>query len=410
MHDCDLLIIGAGPAGLIAAETAAKAGLAVEIYERMPTPARKLLMAGRGGLNLTHSEEFWRFLERYGASSPRLGAALAAFGPQSLRDWAGELGEPTFVGSSGRVFPKSFKASPLLRAFLARLDGLGVKLQRQRRWTGWTEDGGLAFTDAAGGSEIRRPRATLLALGGASWPRLGADGSWTGLLAERGVAVTPLAPANSGVAIAWGSYFRERHQGAPLKRIALGCAGSKVRGEALVTAYGLEGGAVYALGSRIRSALAREETPQLTIDLRPDLTIDELAGKLQRPRGTQSLSTFLAKVTKLPPIAVALLHEAAGKTLPAEPAALAALIKAVPLPISGLAGLERAISTAGGIAWDEIGTDFMLKRLPGVFVAGEMIDWEAPTGGYLLQASFATGVAAAKGALAFLEASGTAAQ
>ena len=403
MHDCDLLIIGAGPAGLIAAETAAKAGLAVEIHERMPTPARKFLMAGRGGLNLTHSEEFWRFLERYGAAAPRLAAALAAFGPQSLRDWAQGLGEPTFIGSSGRVFPKSFKASPVLRAWLARLDGLGVKLHRQRRWTGWTQDGALSFADADGGSEIRRPRATLLALGGASWPRLGADGGWTALLAERGVALTPLAPANSGVAIAWSPYFRERHQGTPLKRIALSCAGSKVRGEALVTAYGLEGGAVYALGSRIRSALAREETPQLTVDLRPDLTIDDLAGQLKRPRGTQSLSTFLAKVTKLPPIAVALLHEAAGKTLPAEPSALAGLIKAVPLPIRGLAGLERAISTAGGIAWDEIDETFMLRRLPGVFVAGEMIDWEAPTGGYLLQACFATGIAAAKGAVTHLQ-------
>ena len=400
VQEPDIVIIGAGPAGLIAAETAAKAGLRVVIHDRMPTPARKFLMAGRGGLNLTHSEELSSFLSRYGAAPARLAEAIEAFPPQALRDWAAGLGEETFIGSSGRVFPKSFKASPLLRAWLSRLDGLAVTLRRQRRWTGWNSDGSLAFVDVFGGVEMLRPRATILALGGASWPRLGADGGWAEILSGRGIAVTPLEPANSGVTVAWSEHFRARNPGAPLKRIALTCAGHTVRGEAMVTQRGLEGGAVYALTAEIRTALAGGKPAKLMVDLRPDLTPQALAAKLDRPRGSQSLSTFLAKATHLPPVAIALLREAAGKTLPDKPGALAALIKAVRLEATGLAPLDRAISTAGGVVWSEIDDNFMLRRLPGVFVAGEMIDWEAPTGGYLLQACFATGVAAAEGAIA----------
>ena len=395
-------IIGGGPAGLIAAETLARAGIAVTVYDRMPSVGRKFLMAGRGGLNLTHSEDFERFVARYAEAEPVLKPLIAAFRPEDLRAWCEGLGQETFVGSSGRVFPKAFKASPLLRAWLARLEDLGVRFALRHSWKGWDTDGTLIFTDADGGIVRANPDATILALGGASWPRLGSDGSWTGILEDKGITISPLRPANMGFTLPWSEVMRGRFEGEPLKRIALTFEDVTVRGEAIVTADGLEGGAVYALSGRLRNAVERQGSATLLVDLRPDLSRDALTKRLSAPRKGQSASTFLRKAAGLSPLGIALLRESTPQ-LPAEPEALARLIKAVPLALTGTKSLERAISTAGGIPFGEVDGHLMLKRLPGVFVAGEMLDWEAPTGGYLLQATFATGLAAARGALAFLQ-------
>ena len=398
-------VVGAGPAGLIAAETLARGGVAVTVYERMPSAGRKFLLAGRGGLNLTHSEPLDRFLTRYGAVDPLLKSAIEHFPPETLRAWAQELGEETFVGSSGRVFPRAMKASPLLRAWLRRLDALGVRFALRHRWLGWHEDGRLRFAqgelDIAVASDV-----TILALGGASWPRLGSDAAWVDLLAARGVGVARLQPSNCGFTIAWSETMR-RFEGAPLKRIALTVGAHSVRGEAMVTREGIEGGVVYTLSALLRDAIARDGGATLQIDLRPDLAAAALAERLAAPRGKQSLSSVLRKALKLPPIAAALLHEATtaeGRPLSSlNTEELAALIKAVPVRLTGVQPIATAISTAGGIRFDALDARFMLKAVPGVFTAGEMLDWEAPTGGYLLQACFATGVAAAEGALAFLK-------
>ena len=398
----DIAIIGAGPAGLIAAEHLAVAGHRVTIHERMASPARKFLLAGRGGLNLTHSEPFEAFLTRYREAAGWLEPALRAFPPQALRDWADGLGAETFVGSSGRVFPRAMKASPLLRAWLRRLDGLGVRLATGRLWTGWDETGSLTFRLASGETESTRPDATLLALGGASWPRLGSDGGWAPLLAGRGVAISPLKPANAGFAVAWSPLMQERFAGQPLKRVVLRFAGETAAGEAMIDAGGIEGGAIYALSAPLREAIDRDGAATLRLDLRPDLAVDALAARLTKRRKGETLSNHLRKAGGLSPVAVALLREAAGTDLPVASEALAALIKDVPLRLGASMPIDRAISTAGGIARDSVDAGFMLKRLPGVFAAGEMLDWEAPTGGYLLQASFATGVAAAAGMEAWL--------
>jgi uncharacterized flavoprotein (TIGR03862 family) len=402
MHSKDIAIIGAGPAGLIAAERLAGAGHRVTVHERMPSPARKFLLAGRGGLNLTHSEPLESFLPHYGAARDWLEPAIQAFQPQALRDWADELGAESFVGTSGRVFPKAMKASPLLRAWLRRLDGLGVRLEAGRRWTGWSDGGALTFATAAGATVTLTPDATLLALGGASWPRLGSDGGWVPLLAAKGVAVAPLRPANGGFAVAWSDTLRERFAGAPLKRITLRFAGKEIVGEAMIDAKGLEGGAIYALSGLLREAIARDGSAGLEIDLRPDLDLARLTEKLGKRRPGETLSNHLRKAAGLSPAAVAVLRDSVGGRLDESPAALAAAIKSARLRLTGTMPIDRAISSAGGIAAGEIDAGFMLRRLPGVFVAGEMLDWEAPTGGYLLQGCFATGVAAAAGMAAWL--------
>jgi uncharacterized flavoprotein (TIGR03862 family) len=399
-------VIGAGPAGLMAAQVLAERGYPVVIYERMPSPARKFLLAGRGGLNLTHSEDREAFVARYGDAPELLKRALAAFTPQDLRAWSEKLGEPTFVGSSGRVFPKSFKASPLARAWLARLAALGVTLKTRHRFVGFDGPDGLVFDTPDG--ELRvRPAATLLALGGASWARLGSDGAWTTQLADAGIALRPLAPSNVGCEIAWSEMFRERFAGHPLKRIALRCGDHVQRGEAVVTGSGLEGGAVYALSRPLREALADAGTATLVVDLRPDLAAAEIAGKLERAQASKrrdTLTNRLRKPLALDGVAIGLLREAHGVDLPREPEALAAAIKAAPLGATGLRPIDRAISSAGGVRFDALDDRFMLEERPGTFVAGEMLDWEAPTGGYLLQACFATGFAAGEGIAARLAA------
>ncbi|MBN9319257.1 MAG: TIGR03862 family flavoprotein [Caulobacterales bacterium] len=382
-------MIGGGPAGLIAAETLSARGARVTVYERMPSLGRKLLMAGRGGLNLTHSEPLDRFMARYGAAD-RIPPLIEAFPPRALVEWAESLGQPTFVGTSGRVFPKAMKASPLLRAWLRRLEGQGVSFRTRAEWRGWDEAGALRVE----GLPPVRPDATILALGGASWPKLGSDGSWASILAERGVDLAPFRPANVGFKVAWSPLFAERFAGTPLKPLALSFEGRTVRGEAVVSGYGLEGGAIYALGAPLRDAIERDGKAVLKLDLAPDLGGDTLAARLARPRGGQSTSTFLRKAAGLTPVVIGLLREAFGGALPDD---LAAAIKAAPVTLTAPRGLERAISTAGGVAWSAVDEHLMLKAIPNVFVAGEMLDWEAPTGGYLLQACFASGVAAAEG-------------
>jgi len=405
MPKTQVAIIGAGPAGLMAAEVLAGGGAGVTVYDAMPSAGRKFLMAGRGGLNLTHSEPLPEFLMRYGEAQPRLAPAISAFPPASLRAWSEALGQPTFIGSSGRVFPTTFKASPLLRAWLRRLDAMGVELALRHRWTGWNDHGQLLF-QTPDGKRVVDARATVLALGGASWPRLGSNGGWVETLAAKGVAVSPLRPANCGFTVAWSEIFRDRFEGEPLKGIALSFGSHSVRGEVIITRAGLEGGAIYALSAVLREAIANAGKATLHVALRPDLQMQDLMAQLSRPRGRQSLSNFLRKAAHLSPAAIGLLQEAAiasGVPLSSvSSASLAGLINDVPVELNGIASIARAISTAGGISFDELDADFMIRRLPGIFAAGEMLDWEAPTGGYLLQASFATGAAAGRGALKYL--------
>jgi uncharacterized flavoprotein (TIGR03862 family) len=393
------VVIGGGPAGLMAAEVLAGAGQRVVVFDQAASPARKFLLAGRGGLNLTHSEPLADFIARYGAAAAHLKSAIEAFPPNALRQWCEGLGEATFVGTSGRVFPKRFKASPLLRAWLRRLAALGVETRPRHRFLGFDEAGGLVFA-ASGGRLVEQACVVVLACGGTSWPRLGSDGAWVDALGAHGVEIASLRPANCGFGVAWSAPFKERFAGAPLKAIAMGFGQARVRGEAVVTASGLEGGAVYALAAPLREAIDAHGEAVLEIDLKPDISMETLAGRLIRPCA-QSLATFLRKAAGLAPVAIALLREA-GRP-PSDAEALARTIKQARLRLNAVAPIERAISSAGGVKWREIDGDFMLRRLPGVFVAGEMIDWEAPTGGYLLQACFATGAAAGRGALKWLK-------
>lgn len=428
-----IAVIGAGPAGLMAADTIARGwpaqglaaqasaspgpsgqdprqqsrgtgeqgaptGVEILVFDAMPAPARKFLLAGRGGLNLTHSEPLPDFLTRYAALPAQLAAALEAFPPSALRALADDLGAETFVGSSGRVFPRAMKASPLLRAILARLGAAGVRFFPRHRWQGWDEAGRLLF-DTSPGRVTVTADATVLALGGASWPRLGSRGDWIGHLAEA-AEVAPFEPANCGILCGWSAYVAEKFAGTPLKRIALSIGGRTRRGEAILTRQGLEGGAVYALVPEIRAALAAGRPVTVVLDLRPDVSVQALAARLGAARGKESLASFLRKAAGLPPVALALLRESGA--VPNDPGALAARLKALPVPVQALAGLERAISSAGGVRFSALNDHLMLISRPGVFLAGEMLDWEAPTGGYLLQACFATGRAAGLGVLQHL--------
>ena len=366
----------------------------------MPSPGRKLLMAGRGGLNLTHSEPLPAFLARYGAARSWLEPAVAAFPPAALRAWSEGLGQPCFVGSSGRVFPRAMKASPLLRAWAMRLDRLGVTLRIRSRLAALEPDGVLRLDTEAGPDRIR-PDAALLALGGASWARLGSDGAWRAMLAAAGIPTVPFRPANCGFDADWSAAFRHRHAGTPLKSVGLRFEHHTSRGDLVVTAAGLEGGAIYPLSAPLRDAIECHGTATLTLDLRPDLPAEALAARLARVRGRESLSNTLRRALALAPVAIHLLREP-DTPPPRDPASLAALVKAVPIRLTAPAPLDRAISTAGGVPRDAVDDRFMLRARPGLFVAGEMLDWEAPTGGYLLQAAIATGRAAALGLLDWL--------
>jgi uncharacterized flavoprotein (TIGR03862 family) len=397
----DVAIVGAGPAGLFAAEIIARRGHRVTIYERMPSPARKFLLAGRGGLNLTHSEALEKFLGRYGSDAHHVRAAVKAFPPKELIAWADGLGAETFIGSSGRVFPRAMKASPLLRAWLTRLAALGVSIKTRHLWTGFAPQGGLRFQTTSNTEIIVEPQAVLLALGGASWPKLGSDGTWVDSIATAGIPTSPLRPANCGVLVSWSDVFRSRFEGAALKRIALTSGGATQRVEAIVTRSGLEGGAVYALIPHVRAAIEANGAAGIFVDLKPDMAAAELAERLAVPRRGSTLTNHLRKAAHLHPVAIGLLRET---SLADEPEALAERIKAVQLKVSGLAPLDRAISTAGGVAWSGLDANLMSVARPGLFITGEMLDWEAPTGGYLLQATFATASKAAHGLLDWLAA------
>lgn len=395
-------IIGAGPAGLMAAETLARAGCSVSLYERMSSVGRKFLMAGRGGLNLTHSEPLEPFLTRYGPAAERLGPLIEAFAPKDLIAWAEGLGQATFVGSSGRVFPQARKASPLLRAWLRRLQELGVEIHVRHDWSGWDGEGRLRFHTPEG-EATALVDATILALGGASWPKLGSTGAWATLLGAEGIALNPFRPANGGFDVAWSDVMRDQFAGQPLKAVALTFGRTRVRGEAMITRHGLEGGAIYALSASLRDAIAKTGEARLWIDLRPDATAAQLEARIAQAPGGQSVANRLRKAIHLTRLETNLLREAHGKTLPSEPLVLAHAIKGAPLQLSGSRPLDRAISSAGGVSFEALDDHLMLLARSGVFLAGEMLDWEAPTGGYLLQACFATGVHAANGVLRRLE-------
>jgi uncharacterized flavoprotein (TIGR03862 family) len=389
-------VIGGGPAGLMAAEILAQAGLAVTVYDQMPSVGRKLLMAGRGGLNLTHAEPLPALLSRYGAARSWLEPIISDFPPEALIGWCNGLGQPTFTGSSARVFPTAMKASPLLRAWLRRLGELGVEFRVRHPWAGWNTGGSLRFATPHG-TVHADPKVTILALGGASWPRLGSDAAWTeylpGLLA-------PFQPANCGFLVDWSRHFRTHFAGRPLKRLAIRFASDTVRGEAVITESGLEGGVIYALSARLRDTILAEGSATISVDLRPDLSQAALDDRLGGPRRGQSLANTLRKQAGLAPEAIGLvqeaLHTGAVDSLPR-------LIKSLPIRLLAPAPIARAISSAGGLRISALTASLMLRDHPSVFAAGEMLDWEAPTGGYLLQACFSTGVAAAKGALAWLE-------
>ena len=404
-----VVVIGAGPAGLMAAEMLGRAGIAVTVYDGMASAGRKFLMAGRGGLNLTHSESLPAFLARYREAAPHLARAVTDFPPAALRAWSEELGQPTFVGSSGRVFPNAFKASPLLRAWLRKLGSIGVKLELRHRWTGWDQDGRLLFQTADGERAVDA-RATVLALGGASWPRLGSDAAWAETLNTKGVRISPLKPANCGFTVSWSAIFRDRFEGQPLKAVELSFGSHSARGEAMITRRGIEGGAIYALSAQLREAIATSGRAKIDVALRPDVKTGDLIVRLSGPRGKQTFSNWLRKAAQISPVGIGLMQEAAissGVPLSSLTAAdLATRINAVPIQLDGVDPITRAISSAGGVCFSEIDSQFMIRRLPGVFVAGEMLDWEAPTGGYLLQACFATGAAAGRGVLNWLKTGG----
>lgn len=377
---CDALVIGAGPAGLMAAEALGRAGLGVLVAEAKPSVGRKFLMAGKSGLNLTRDEPFAPFLAAFGEAAGPLRPMLEEFGPEAVQDWARGLGQDLFTGSSGRVFPKVMKASPLLRAWLVRLGDLGVEIRTRWRWRGW--EGEAALFDTPEGEVRLEPKVTVLALGGASWARLGSDGAWAETLRGEGVEVTPFQPANMGLKVDWSEHMA-RHFGRPVKGTALIAGGQRVRGEYVISRRGLEGGGIYAVSRAVR------EGAELVIDLMPDWTEDKVLAALTRPRGKASLSNHLRKVLRLDPARLALLMEF-GRPLP-QGAALARLIKHLPVRHEGPRPLDEAISTAGGVAWGALDEGLMLRARPGTYCAGEMLDWEAPTGGYLLTGCLATG-------------------
>ncbi|MGV7206490.1 TIGR03862 family flavoprotein [Oxalobacteraceae bacterium A2-2] len=401
-------VVGGGPAGLMAAETLAAAGVQVDLYDAMPSVGRKFLLAGRGGMNITHAEPYTSFVTRYGAASAALRPMLDAFGPQDVRDWVHGLGIDTFVGSSGRVFPTGMKAAPMLRAWLHQLREAGVRFHQRHRWQGW-RDGALLFADEHGAAPrevLVRPDAVVLALGGASWARLGSDGAWAPLLAARGVEVAPLRPSNCGFDTDWSAHFSSRYAGHPLTTVAISSVGAdgaefRKQGQFVVTAGGVEGSLIYALSAALREQIAAHGDTTIWLDLLPDLSPDRVTDEVLRPRGSRSMSSHLQGRLGLKGVKAGLLHECLDKDDYADPRTLARAIKRLPLKLLRPRPIDEAISSAGGVRWSAL-QGAMLKELPGVFVAGEMVDWEAPTGGYLLTACWASGRAAARDVLAWV--------
>jgi len=395
-------IIGGGPAGLMAAEVISQRGLPVHVYDAMPTLGRKFLLAGKGGLNLTHSEPLEQFLTRYGDRRPQIEPLLQAFSPQELRDWALGLGIETFVGSSGRVFPMEMKAAPLLRAWLRRLRAAGVVFHVRHRWLGWTADGALRFMTPEGETAVS-PAATILALGGGSWPRLGSDGAWVPLLQARGIGVAPLKPANCGFDVGWSDYFRQKFAGEPVKTAVLRFADFARQGEFVITETGVEGSLIYAVSARLREEIAANGRATFRLDLLPDKTEAQVAESLAKPRGSRSLSSHLQSRLGLKGVKVGLLRELVPAADFADPTRLAEAIKGLSVTVVGTRPLAEAISSAGGVLWAGLDEGLMVTAVPGLFCAGEMLDWEAPTGGYLLTGCFASGKAAGEGVVKWVE-------
>ncbi len=393
------VVIGAGPAGLMAAEALAQAGLTVEVFDAMPSVGRKFLLAGVGGMNITHSEPYPAFVGRYAERQDNIDALLRDFDAEALRQWIHGLGIETFVGTSGRVFPTDMKAAPLLRAWLKRLRDSGVVIHTRHRWLGWNAEGALRVAYPQG-ERLLAPAVVVLALGGGSWSRLGSDGSWQVLLAERGVDISPLQPSNCGFEVAgWSALLKEKFAGAPLKNIALSVPGSAPRkGEFILTAQGVEGSLVYALSAPVREAINRTGQGQLLLDLLPDKPVDKVAQALARPRGSRSMAKHLHSQLGIDGVKAALLRELTEQATVAAPDALARAIKALPITLVRTRPLDEAISSAGGVRFEALDEGLMLQSMPGVFCAGEMLDWEAPTGGYLLTACFASGLRAGRAA------------
>jgi uncharacterized flavoprotein (TIGR03862 family) len=415
----DVAVVGAGPAGLMAAQVLSGAGVAVHVFDAMPSVGRKFLLAGKGGMNLTHAEALETFVGRYGTARAWLAPLLRQFGPQQVRAWAQDLGVETFVGTSQRVFPTDMKAAPLLRSWLHRLrhptaaGGVPVQFHMRHRWQGWEQGGALRFsaTGQADATVQVRARAVIMALGGGSWARLGSDGAWVAPFAQAGVAVAPLQPSNCGfdVASGWSAHFRDKFAGQPFKSVAIRCADSTGntftrKGEFVATASGLEGSLIYAASSLLRDEIARSGAATVHLDLLPDVDAARVLAELAHPRGSRSLSSHLKSRLRLEGIKTGLLYELLDKDTLADPQRLAAAIKALPIQLAAPRPLDEAISSAGGVCHSALTPTLMLQRLPGVFVAGEMLDWEAPTGGYLLTACMATGWQAAQGVQAHLHA------
>lgn len=402
----NIAVIGGGPAGLMAAETAVAAGARVDLYDAMPSVGRKFLLAGKGGLNLTHTDRIEVFLSRYGTRRPLLEPLLLSFGPEALRAWAVRLGVKTFVGSSGRVFPVDLKAAPLLRAWLRRLRQSGVAFHVRHRWCGWDESGALRFATPQG-TQSACADAVVLALGGASWPQLGSDGAWLPMLAGRGISITSLQPANCGFDVGWSEHFRQKYAGYPVKTVGVATktsAGAAIRrqGEFVITETGIEGGVVYWVSSYLRDEIAAKGSAILHLDLTPDRDVARLIKELSQPRGKRTIATHLRRRARIEGVKAGLLREVVSKQDFADPACLGAAIKSLPLKPVAPRPLIEAISTAGGVAFEGLDQRLMARAIPGLFCAGEMLDWEAPTGGYLLTACFATGRAAGAGAVAWL--------
>jgi hypothetical protein len=398
--DKTVVVIGGGPAGLMAAEVLSQRGVKVDVYDSMSSLGRKFLLAGKGGLNLTHSEPFEKFVTRYGKRRVEVEKWLMDFTPEDLREWARGLGIETFVGTSGRVFPIQMKASPLLRAWLQRLTEAGVKFHPRHKWKGWNEDKSLKFETPAGIKNVKAD-VVILALGGGSWARLGSDGAWTAMLSQIGAEVSALKPSNCGFDVAWSAHLRAKFDGSPLKSVALSFGEFHRQGEFIITREGVEGSLIYAASALIRDEIEAKGGAVIHLDLLPDKTKAQVFEKLSKPRGSRSLASHLEKTLGLKGVKVALLHEFVSKDDFANAEKLAAFIKALPIPVSAPRPLDEAISSAGGVTFESLDEDLMLKVMPGVFCAGEMLDWEAPTGGYLLTACFASGRAAGLGALRF---------